>query len=68
MVKLDAKEYISALRELTEQGKEAVESIKQLMVSTAAVAFEEMDPKTRALFYTKVKELQELFHVGGQSQ
>ena len=58
------KVYIS----LTEQGKEAVENIKQLMVSTAAVAFEEMNPKTRALFYTKVKELQELFHVGGQSQ
>ena len=58
------KVYIS----LTAHGREAVESIKQLMVSNAAVAFEEMTPKTRALFYTKVKELQELFHVGGQSQ
>ena len=58
------KVYIS----LTEQGKEAVENIKQLMVSTAAVAFEEMNPRTRALFYTKVKELQELFQVGGKSE
>lgn len=58
------KVYIS----LTEKGREAVESIRKLMVDTAAVAFEEMNPKTRALFYTKVKELQELFQVGGQSK
>lgn len=58
------KVYIS----LTEQGREAVESIRKLMVDTAAVAFEEMNPRTRALFYTKVKELQELFQVGGKSQ
>lgn len=58
------KVYIS----LTVRGREAVETIKNLMVQNAAAAFEEMNPRTRALFYTKVKELQELFHVGGQSQ
>ena len=57
------KVYIS----LTEKGRKAVEEVRQLLVSTAAVAFEEMNPRTRALFYTKVKELQELF-VGGTKQ
>ena len=57
------KVYIS----LTEKGAEAVAEVRQMLVSTAAEAFEEMNPRTRALFYTKVKELQELF-VGGTKQ
>ena len=35
------------------------------MVNSASVVFDDMDEERRALFYTKVKELQELFNTGG---
>lgn len=50
---------------LTEKGINAVKTIRSNMVSSAAVAFDGMDEKTRTLFYTKVKELKELFNAGG---
>ncbi|MBQ3614951.1 MAG: MarR family transcriptional regulator [Anaerotignum sp.] len=55
------KVYIS----LTEKGQEAVRYTMEALLSTGAVAFDEMDQKTRTLFYTKVKELKELFQMGG---
>ena len=50
---------------LTEKGRNAVETIRSSMVGSAAVAFDGMDVRTRTLFYTKVKELKELFNAGG---
>lgn len=50
---------------LTEKGRNAVETIRSSMVGSAAVAFDGMDARTRTLFYTKVKELKELFNAGG---
>ena len=50
---------------LTEKGNNAVETIREQMVSSAAVAFDEMDDERRTLFYTKVSELKELFNAGG---
>ena len=50
---------------LTKKGTNAVKTIRDSMVSSAAVAFDGMDEKTRTLFYTKVKELKELFNAGG---
>lgn len=55
------KVYIS----LTEKGCNAVMYTMEALVTTGAVAFDEMDEKTRTLFYTKVKELKELFNIGG---
>lgn len=55
------KVYIS----LTEKGQEAVRYTMEALVNTGAVAFDKMDQKTRTLFYTKVKELKELFQIGG---
>ena len=50
---------------LTKKGREAVEIIRETMVENASAAFDEMDEEKRTLFYTKVKELQELFNTGG---
>ena len=50
---------------LTKKGKEAVEHVRETMVENASVAFDDMDEEKRTLFYTKAKELQELFHTGG---
>ena len=50
---------------LTKKGKEAVEHVRETMVENASGVFDEMDEEKRILFYTKVKELQELFHTGG---
>ena len=50
---------------LTEKGKAAVEDIRETMVVSASDVFEDMDEEKRTLFYTKVKELQELFNTGG---
>ena len=50
---------------LTEKGTNAVEQIRNTMVGSAAVAFNNMDDERRTLFYTKVSELKELFNAGG---
>ena len=50
---------------LTKKGREAVEHIRETMVENASVAFDNMDEEKRTIFYTKVKELQELFNTGG---
>ena len=50
---------------LTKKGTNAVERIRAEMVSSAAVVFSNMDDEKRALFYTKVNELKELFNAGG---
>lgn len=55
------KVYIS----LTEKGKTTVEEVRETIVANAAGVFEDMDETSRTLFYTKVKELQELFNAGG---
>ena len=55
------KVYVS----LTEKGRNAVTDIRETMVESASVVFDDMDEEKRALFYTKVKELQELFNTGG---
>ncbi len=55
------KVYIS----LTKKGEAALQEIMDLLVEHAAVVFDEMDLERRVLFYTKVKELRELFNVGG---
>lgn len=55
------KVYIS----LTEKGAEAVRYTMEALLTTGAVAFDKMDGETRALFYTKVIELKELFQMGG---
>lgn len=55
------KVYVS----LTKKGKKAVEEIRETMVSSASVVFDDMDEEKRTLFYTKVKELKELFNTGG---
>lgn len=55
------KVYIS----LTKKGKKAVDEIRKTVVSNAAEVFEDMDESSKTLFYTKVKELQELFNAGG---
>ncbi len=50
---------------LTEKAVSAVEEIKEVVVSEAAISFEYMDAAQRTLFYTKVNELKELFNTGG---
>ena len=55
------KVYIS----LTEKGRKSVEEIRETMVASASDVFDGMDEERRTLFYTKVKELQELFNTGG---
>lgn len=55
------KVYLS----LTKKGESAVLEIMDLLVSSAATVFDEMDATRRALFYTKIKECNEIFHVGG---
>ena len=55
------KVYVS----LTEKGEIALREIMDLLVDHAAVVFDEMNAEKRALFYTKVNELKELFDVGG---
>lgn len=55
------KVYIS----LTKKGVDAVEQFKGMVVANASEAFDTMDEKMRTLFYTKVKELKELFNTGG---
>ena len=50
---------------LTKKGREAVEHIRETMVENASEAFDNMDEEKRTIFYTKVKELQELFNTGG---
>lgn len=55
------KVYVS----LTEKGKAAVKEIMNLLIDNAAVVFDRMDEERRILIYTKVKELMELFNVGG---
>lgn len=55
------KVYIS----LTEKGEKAVKDIRETMVESASDVFDDMDEERRTLFYTKVKELQELFNTGG---
>ena len=55
------KVYIS----LTEKGRNAVLQIRNTMVASASEVFDDMDDEKRTLFYTKVKELNELFNTGG---
>lgn len=55
------KVYIS----LTEKGEAVVKEIRETMVNSASHVFDDMDEEKRALFYTKVKELEELFNAGG---
>lgn len=55
------KVYIS----LTKKGRKAVEEVRETMVISASDVFDDMDEERRTLFYTKVKELQELFNTGG---
>ena len=55
------KVYVS----LTEKGELALQEIIELLLDHAAVAFNEMEEERRALFYTKVRELRDLFDVGG---
>jgi len=55
------KVYIS----LTEKGCNAVDYIMGAILTTGAEPFDKMDRKTRTLFYTKVKELKDLFQMGG---
>lgn len=55
------KVYVS----LTKKGVEAVKKTGAIVISSAAVAFDEMDDERRTLFYTKVNELKELFNAGG---
>ena len=55
------KVYIS----LTPEGRAAVEEVRETMVSSASDVFADMDAEKRALFYTKVEELKELFNAGG---
>ncbi|MGN0135363.1 MarR family transcriptional regulator [Anaerotignum sp.] len=55
------KVYVS----LTEKGKEAVEETMDLLIENIAIGFDKMDEEKRTLFYTKVKELIELFNAGG---
>ena len=55
------KVYVS----LTEKGKDAVKQMQEAMLSSASGIFDDMDEERRALFYTKVKELKELFNIGG---
>ncbi len=50
---------------LTPKGKRAVEEIMDLLIGNAAVVFDCMDEERRSLIYTKVKELMQLFNVGG---
>lgn len=50
---------------LTEKGESAVKEIMDLLIENAAVVFDQMDEERRSLIYTKVKELMELFNVGG---
>ena len=50
---------------LTEKGEKAVKDIRETMVESASDVFDDMDEERRTLFYTKVKELQELFNTGG---
>ncbi len=55
------KVYVS----LTPKGKKAVEETMNILIENAAVVFDQMDEERRSLIYTKVKELMELFNVGG---
>lgn len=55
------KVYIS----LTKKGRKSVETIRETMVTSASEVFNDMDEERRTLFYTKVKELKELFNTGG---
>ncbi len=55
------KVYIS----LTEKGEAAVKEVRTTVVDSASNVFEDMDEETRTQFYTKVKELKELFNAGG---
>lgn len=55
------KVYVS----LTEKGESAVKEIMNLLIENGAVVFDRMDEERRMLIYTKVKELMELFNVGG---
>ena len=50
---------------LTEKGDVAVEEITGLLLEQASAAFENVDEKSREQIYTKVKELKELFDMGG---
>ncbi|MBQ8734010.1 MAG: MarR family transcriptional regulator, partial [Anaerotignum sp.] len=50
---------------LTEKGEKAVLQIRDTMVASASEVFDDMDDEKRTLFYTKVKELKELFNTGG---
>lgn len=51
---------------LTEKGKSAVQEIMDLLIENASVVFDRMEEERRTLIYAKVKELIELFDVGGQ--
>lgn len=55
------KVYVS----LTQKGEDAVLEIAELLIENAAVVFDQMEEDRRTLIYTKVKELTELFHIGG---
>ena len=55
------KVYVS----LTEKGEAALQEVMDLLLDHAAVAFDNMEEERRTLIYTKVKELSELFNVGG---
>lgn len=55
------KVYVS----LTQKGEEAVKEIMELLVENAAVMFDRMEEERRTLIHTKIKELSELFHIGG---
>lgn len=55
------KVYIS----LTKKGEDAVLQIRNTVVASASEVFDDMDEEKRTLFYTKVKELKELFNTGG---
>lgn len=55
------KVYLS----LTEKGESALMEVMNLLIDNAAVAFDEMDLEQRTLFFSKVKELNEIFQAGG---
>ena len=50
---------------LTEKGIFAVEEVQETILKSASGVFDNMDAERRQIFFTKVMELKELFHIGG---
>lgn len=50
---------------LTEKGRFAVEDVQETILKSACGVFDNMDVERRQIFFTKVMELKELFHIGG---